>query len=259
MSEDSIPNPINPIIYFFTLTIIYAFFTIYNINSQESLESINSNTSSIYIMIYIALILGGSYFINLGVSKGLCKNNDVQYSSVFFATILPWLLVFGVIYFLLEIFTDWVRPFSNTIGYAVINYMGLKETLKTLLTSNNSSGENNIASAIIKINQHPETFINEFSINKQEFNKFITKLAGEEIFNTGDINDSKIIELFKLVNIKHEIGKIFWYILAGTLVVSISYNYIINIKCQKTVEETQKDFDKLYEDEEEQDEEVDTS
>ena len=241
MNEDSIPNPGNPIAYFFILTIIYAFFTIYNIDSQTSLESIQASDNSIYILIYIALLLGGSYFINLGISKGMCKNSEVQYSSVFFATILPWLIVFGLLYFLLKIFTSWVRPFSNTIGYAVINFMGLKNVLHSL----KGNGDESVKAAISKINTHPEKFINEFDHELHNYDIFVEKLRASGIFKN---DDKATIELFKLVNIKHAIGEIFWYILAGTLVVSISYNYIINITCQKSVEETQKEFDELYND-----------
>ena len=193
-------------------------------------------------MIYIALLLSGTYFINLGISKGLCKDSEVQYSSVFFATILPWLIVFGVLYFLLKIFTGWVRPFSNTIGYAVINLIGVKDVLNSLKVEEPSK---DVVAAISKINTYPEIFINEFDHELSEFDGFIKKLKEAKIFND---NEEGIMKLFRLVNIKHAIGEIFWYILAGTLVVSISYNYIINISCQKSVEKTQAEFDELYAD-----------
>ena len=34
-----------------------------------------------------------------------------------------------------------------------------------------------------------------------------------------------------------------WYILAGILICSISYNLIINMNCEKSVEELTKDFE----------------
>ena len=51
-----------------------------------------------------------------------------------------------------------------------------------------------------------------------------------------------IQKLYKLLVIKNVIGKITWYTLAGVLVSSISYNFITNMSCDKTVEDIQKDI-----------------
>ena len=37
--------------------------------------------------------------------------------------------------------------------------------------------------------------------------------------------------------IKNVLGQITWYTLAGVLVSSVSYNYIINMSCDKSLEE----------------------
>jgi hypothetical protein len=42
--------------------------------------------------------------------------------------------------------------------------------------------------------------------------------------------------------IKNVIGKITWYTLAGVLVSSISYNFITNMSCEKSLEEIQRDI-----------------
>ena len=66
-------------------------------------------------------------------------------------------------------------------------------------------------------------------------------------YSSDDIKtDKDVINLFALVNIKHLIGKIFWYILAGTLIATISYNFIINMTCDKTLDEAKKEYDELY-------------
>ena len=80
--------------------------------------------------------------------------------------------------------------------------------------------------------ENKSKFINEFEPDKSQFKEFIEKLKDEGLtkntFLTGDKIGEDELELFKLVNIKHIIGKLMWYILAGTVISSISYNYIIN-------------------------------
>ena len=43
--------------------------------------------------------------------------------------------------------------------------------------------------------------------------------------------------------IKQFVGKIVWYILAGILISSISYNLIISMNCQKTEEQMKKEIE----------------
>ena len=52
-----------------------------------------------------------------------------------------------------------------------------------------------------------------------------------------------IILLYQLLVIKQLIGKLVWYVLAGILISSISYNLVINMACEKSLEEIKKDFE----------------
>jgi len=67
--------------------------------------------------------------------------------------------------------------------------------------------------------------------------------APPETVNTDSYKKNfHIQKLYKLLVIKNVIGKITWYTLAGVLVSSISYNFITNMSCDKTVEDIQKDI-----------------
>ncbi len=250
MAENNIPNPSSSLVYFFIVTFIYLFFTIFSLYGSNSVSSVRSNSNnSIYNIIYIILVLIGSYFINLNISKALCDSNSIQWNNIFFITILPWMIIFSVIYFLLELFPGWVSPFSNTIGYFVVNLLGVNKLIGNIL---NESKDNNkdLVKALVYIKKNYSKFINEIDIDELEFEKFIETLHRENIINTGKtaeeaLQDSNILELYKLVNIKHIIGKIVWYILAGILIASITYNFIINITCASTLEETRKEYNKI--------------
>ena len=122
------PDPKKSMIFFMMLSLIYGIFVSTTILSSTSIEQVEENsTNFIFILIYILLLIIGMYFLNLNIAKSICQNDTAQYSNVFFATILPWIIVFGILYFILEIFTGWVRPFSNTIGYVVVSLLGVEE------------------------------------------------------------------------------------------------------------------------------------
>ena len=254
--ENSSPSPTKSMIFFFIISVLYLILNIYNIISSSSIEHVVENSNNnIFIVAYVIILIIGMYFINLGISKDLCRTSSPDYNNVFFATFLPWLIVFGILYFILEIFSGWAKPFSNTIGYFIVNFLGLENILKKMLNQEN----NDVKTAIEKINNNICEFINEFDVNHTQYTEFIKKLQAEGITKSSslDLNnvDENEIELFKLINIKHLIGKIVWYFLAGTVIAAISYNNIINQACVKSTK--MEDLDEELEDLDEELEELD--
>jgi len=254
---DNTVNPANSAIYFAMLTIVFTVVNIFMINSANTLEAIEANKKNIvYTLIYMGLVLSGTYLINLRISQALCSDDGIQHYNIFFATVLPWLIIFVILYFLLELFPGWVAPFSNTIGYLVVKILGVETFLENVL--NKESKNETIISAIEKIKSHKAKIINEFDDDRDNFENFFKKFQGENLTNKNIEEDIKtnedIIQLFKLINIKFIVGKMVWYILAGTIVASISYNYIVNMNCQESVKDIEKKIAKLQEENEEEDE-----
>jgi hypothetical protein len=54
------------------------------------------------------------------------------------------------------------------------------------------------------------------------------------------MNEKMKGKFFKFIEMKATVGEFVWNILTGFLVTSISYNYIINIGCQKSPEQMKK-------------------
>ncbi len=241
-------SPTKSMLYFFFISILYLILNIYNINSATSIENVIENSNSnIYIIVYILILVIGMFFINLGISKQLCEGNNNDNMRVFFSTFLPWIIIFGVLYFILEIFSGWVRPFSNTIGYTVVQFLGIESILNKMLKRDNDT----VKEAIEKIDTNKTEFINEFDNTHTEYTNFIKKLQAENITKSSALNFNSVsedeIELFKLINIKHIIGKVVWYILAGTLIASISYNNIVTMQCEPSLKKIQEEIDKIQE------------
>ena len=70
----------------------------------------------------------------------------------------------------------------------------------------------------------------------------LIKKTGE----TNTLSNPEIIQLYSLVVTKHMIGKYVWYILAGLLIASITYNSIIGMSCVKSVDEYKSDYEDIY-------------
>jgi hypothetical protein len=233
--------------YFITLTIFYTIICAILIQTSTNTDSANI----ILTIIYSGLIILGSYYINVQTLKNLCGKDDQGYVdedyepplyNIIVITFLPWLVVFGSIFFLLELFPSWVRPFSNTIGYLFISFLGADKIIKDAVKNGNTDeNENsNLITAIRFLNKNTTMFINELSNDEREFNKEIEELKKSKIIN--ELHDDNKAELFKLINIKHMIGKGMWYILSGTIISSISYNILLDMDCTKSLSQMSSDI-----------------
>jgi len=242
-SESSTPTPLNSMFYFLILTIIYILVNIFLIYSSSDFNN------SIILAVYSILLLLGLYFINTSTIKQLCGSNDANYklpyNKIITLTAGPWIIIFGSLFFLLEIYPGWIKPFSNTFGYMIISFLGVEKLLKSYLKSNDDvdKKENGLITAINYIENNASTFINQFDTNDIEFENFFkkikdSKLFKDELFKDGHVKSSNFyLELHKLVKIKNEIGKAIWYILAGTIISSVSYNILMDIKCEKSTQQ----------------------
>ena len=247
--KDITPSPINTMLYFLFLTLFYGIISVYNISNSVGMSDTEKNSKNIIInLIYSLLLLSGLFFLNLKSSKQICPGSETfQYYNVFIYTIIPWLLIYGILYFLLDIFDGWVKPFSNTIGYMVVNILGAETQLDSFLNQNttNTIDNNDLVIAIKKIGSNRTMFVNQFSHDLNDFNKFFEELKHSKIFKE-KIDEDEKTEFFKLITIKHIIGKLIWYILAGTLIASISFNYLIQMKCDSDIDKVSQKIKDFY-------------
>lgn len=259
------PTPVSAMYYFFVLSIFYMIITTILIYT-----SVASGSTGIAInLIFVLLLVLGLYFINMSTIKNLCGPDDdnyiIPYKKVATITFIPWVIVFGTIFFLLELFPGWVRPFSNTIGYLIINFLGVESEFKKYLKSANdvdkhntessdtTQGNKNLATAIEFLNKNTSMFINEFPSDGTGFDESFKQLQkSDALKSAASLEASNVslkdfeIYLRKMIKIKHTIGKGIWYILAGTVVSSISYNILLDIECQKSREKLNRSIDNLY-------------
>ena len=245
----TITSPVPSILFFITITSIFALLNIYSCYSKTNLDEIASS-NNVILLIYICILLVGTYFINISVSKTLCVTNSIDWNNILFLTLLPWIVIFGLLYLLLEIFPGWVRPFSNTIGYVVVNLLGAEKDIKNILkrSGNIEASNKSLVSALSNIEKDYSRIINEFDTNKDNFLSFIKQFKSENFLNniSGPIESNELVyKLYQHVIAKHFIGKIVWYILSGILIASITYNFLLDIKCAKTADEIEGEYTDL--------------
>jgi hypothetical protein len=131
---------------------------------------------------------------------------------------------------LLVIFPGWLEPFSNTFGYAIAKIGGAEKVVRDVLKTD-AQGPGDISKAISNIYNDPSIFLNQFNYeNEEDFKTKWTKSGN--LFNTNaDIGGEKYISFRNMVKLKDLVAQFVWYMLAGILVTSRSYNYIINQPC----------------------------
>ena len=247
MAETDLPNPSSTIVFFLLATLCFTFFTMFSISQSKDYKAIeNANNNNIINAVYILLLIVGSYFINATISKSMCSQT-IQWGYILMITLLPWTIIFISLHFILKLFPGWVTPFSNTIGYIIIGFLGLQKVYDSIFKSENEDSNNpELTKAIANMNSNKMKFINQISSNFQEFETFF---EGIKSTLKPDYENHKL-KLYQLLVIKQALGKIVWYILAGILISSISYNLVINMACEKSLEEIKKDFDTAREESE---------
>ena len=248
MAETDLPNPSSTIVFFLLATLCFTFFTMFSISQSKDYQAIeNANNNNIINAVYILFLIVGSYFINATISKSMCSQT-IQWGYILMITLLPWTIIFISLHFILKLFPGWVTPFSNTIGYIIIGFLGLQKVYDSIFKSENEDSKNpELTKAIANMNNNKMKFINQISSNLEEFNKFFKGIP--DLIKVTKIEEHKL-KLYQLLVIKQALGKIVWYILAGILISSISYNLVINMACEKSLEEIKKDFDTAREESE---------
>ena len=251
------PDPTTSLIFFVVSTTIFSvaknFITKINsdpapLNSKCENVNIKDTATSISMTVaYILLLIIGNYFINLNVTTAIC--GEVQWSNTFITTVIPWLLIFGVMNLLLTIYPSWLSPFSNTIGYLVAKLFGLENTLEKILKPNFDKGltkptqaQKNIGEALQHIYTDKSLIINE--ITEDNFCVFWNNMDKAGLFDANGANLENKIALYNFIKLKDNVGQYIWFLLTGGLVTSVGYNYIINSECKRSV----KDMEKRHED-----------
>jgi hypothetical protein len=224
-------------------------------------------SGGITFLFFLVLIIG-EYFINLAMSKDICGFD--QEKTALIATVLPWFIVLGVLKAALIVFPGWLSPFSNTFGYIFVSIVtDMKDVFNSILTpqfdlapasqktasggqtggAGDSTGglqdsadiptdeiknKRDIGRALEQIYTDQSILLNE--LNLDNLDRFWDSFKESRLIRpSAKIEDLEKIRTFLIM--KSVVGEFVWLLLCGMLVVSISYNYILNMGCSFTPEQ----------------------
>ncbi len=212
-------------------------------------------------LLFFIVLVTGEYFINLAMSKDICGFD--QEKTALIATILPWFLVLGALKAALIVFPGWLIPFSNTFGYIFVSIAtDLKDVFNNILTpqfdlaptsqkggGGDSTGglqdsadipkdeiknKRDIGRALEQIYTDQSILLNE--LNLGNLDRFWDSFKESRLIRpSAKIDDLEKIRKFLIM--KTVVGEFIWLLLCGLLVVSISYNYLLNSGCSFTPEQ----------------------
>lgn len=211
--------------------LLYVLFTIIYFVTRYYAPKYNKVSNTVYA---IAVIMS-QLFSNLSLIKELC--GEASYGKATLVTIIPWLLIFGLLYVMLLVFPGWKQPFSNTFGYLAAKLMGINGLLFNILKTPEGTNTR-LDKNLQKIYTNPALFINQ--VTTDNFDTFFneSKYMFKETINK---KDSPLMKSFKnMIRMKELVSEFIWYLLTGLLVTTVSYNAIAESSCNQSVEEMKK-------------------
>jgi hypothetical protein len=222
-------------------------------------------SGGITFLFFLVLIIG-EYFINLAMSKDICGFDQEKTALV--ATVLPWFIVLGVLKAALIVFPGWLTPFSNTFGYMFVSAVtDLKDVFNNILTpqfdlapdaqkgapqkggggggdgglqdsadipKDDIKNKRDIGRALEQIYTDQSIILNELGLDNLD--RFWDSFKESRLIRpSAKVEDLEKIRKFLMM--KTIVGEFVWLVLCGLLVVSISYNYLLNMGCSFTPEQ----------------------
>lgn len=229
-AQTSSSGAIIGVMYFYFITIIY--FIVKHIIKSDKLKL------AVTFLYFISVIVG-EFLINLSLTSEIC--GAAQFEQAIIVTIIPWIIIFGILNLVLSSFPGWLSPFSNTFGYLFASLLGVNKVLDNILIpkfSKTSTPDNMKAAAesLEHIYGNKSLLINEITLDS--FEGFWSKLKDAGLFQpTADSHKDTLLNFIKM---KNEVAEFVWYFLTGGLVTVVSYNTIINSGCKSSKEKLEE-------------------
>jgi hypothetical protein len=209
---------------------------------------------------YLGVVVFSQLVLNIGYLMAKCGGSlDKNIGAAAVFTIIPWVLIFGVMIAVLIIFPGFKTAFSDVLGYYVVAgganeifgsiLMGtdLNEMIENTGDINKKNELTKAAEAIVKICGNKSILINQMnSDNFFDVWKTLKPLMTPNSFENETIKQ----QLLDLVALKENIGEAFWYIYTAILISSIVYYNLATRGCVKSVDEIKASHDTYIEEQE---------
>jgi len=224
MADSSVPNPSSSMLWFLIMTVIYSY--------ADYKYGADATASKGIFAGYIGFVVICQYFLNRIISASIC--GSVQEYTAMIVTLVPWGFIFGLLALMLSMFPGWLGPFSNTFGYGFALMAGLNGIMANILEPNPkgkdsmSAEATAVSQALAHIYSDQGMLINEITTDNFEY--FWKNMKGV-MQPSALANDTWKNQLYAMVRLKNVVATFVWYMLAGLLITSVSFNFMVNTPC----------------------------
>ena len=261
---DTSTIPYISLVTFILITILYFTVSIFgrpaltlDILNEDGLIGYNKKiliSLGIYLLVIVVIqVLLNSVYITVK-----CGGNTGQnILPAFIITLIPWILIFGVMIAVLFIFPGFKSAFSDVIGYYAVSWKANQIFADLLIDTNINEKINEendpdkkkelsaAADAIIKIFGNKSILINQMNINNFIGTWNILNPLKKPIYQSVNGTDpSSVIQLkealLSLIVIKENIGEALWYVYTAILISSIVYYNLATRNCNQSVSQIQE-------------------
>ena len=186
---------------------------------------------------FVCLVIIESIINITSISEKCGGNMNDNLGMALYSTIFPWVLIFGVLMLVLELYPGFKSAFANVIGYYFV-YSRANDILVNLIPPQTKTNPE-IASTLSKIYGDKAILINKMT--PSNFTSFISMLT--PLLRTDKDNTTYIESLRLLVNYKENVGEFCWYLYTAILVISIVEYNIASMKCKKSDKQIEQDME----------------
>jgi len=202
----------------------------------------SKTSENVWAFIYLFAILMSQFLLNLTLTASMC--GVAQYSLAFYATFIPWMIIFGMLQMILVLMPGWLRPFSNTFGYLAARLYDPETTIKAIFVDPGTESGKQNAETLNHIYNDPSQIINELPTKKDELIARLKIMHESKLIKIPmDADNEHIKKLCNILYLKDNISYMVWYLLAGLTVINISKSFILNGACEKTIDEMESNYE----------------
>jgi len=205
--------------------------------------------------VYLVIVIGLQLTDTMGFMKERC--GEMQVDKAIMYTLMPNILIFGLLIMIIIAMPGWKAPFSNTFGFIAARAMGIKRNFDDLISAGGVD-----KGLLQRIDADPSMIINE--ITPGNFDLFFSKMSdektlavsyeelksyekrqngGEKLTKRENHYFDAFVGIYNAVVIKDLIAEGIWYILAGALVITLTKNAVSEMECEKNKEQMIKEYE----------------
>lgn len=185
--------------------------------------------------------------INITASPQVCGSSDIK--MAFYATFIPWILIFTLFTLLLITTPGWLRVFSNTFGLFAAEAYGIQGYIQAVMVKPNSTSNDypflkmidsiysDKMSLVIELNLDDVTDINKDfkfpALDKLEELKLIAPMPSDTS-KAEEVKNARR-NLYSALLLKDNVGYFFWFLLIGIFCILVSTNTLLSSSCSPKV------------------------